>query len=107
MHYKLSPISDLPNFRTNAAPAFHNIGIDFAGPLYVKIREQNPSRKTYIVLLSCLVSRALHLEVVPDQSAESFLLALRRFMARRGNPKLILSDNAKKLKKSNAILKKV
>ena len=107
VHYKLSPISDLPNFRTDAAPAFHNIGIDFAGPLYVKDREQNSSRKTYIVLFSCLVSRALHLEVVPDQSVESFLLALRRFIARRGIPKLILSDNAKTFKKSNSILKKL
>ena len=107
VHYKLSPIADLPDFRTDAAPAFTNVGIDFAGPLYVKDKEQSSSKKAYVVLFSCLVSRALHLEVVPDQSVESFLLALRRFIARRGIPKLILSDNAKTFKKSNSILKKL
>ena len=36
----------------------------------------------------------LHLEITQDISANSVILALRRFMARRGNPRLFISDNS-------------
>ncbi|KAJ8883169.1 hypothetical protein PR048_015009 [Dryococelus australis] len=36
---------------------------------------------------------AVHLELVPALSSESFLLASHRFVARRGRPKVIYSDN--------------
>ena len=49
----------------------------------------------YIALFSCCVTRAIHLELVEDLSAEAFRRALRRFAARRGTPTLIVSDNAK------------
>ena len=52
-------------------------------------------RKVYIALFSCCVTRAIHLELVEDLSAEAFRRALRRFAARRGMPTLIVSDNAK------------
>ena len=41
--------------------------------------------------------RAIHLEIV-DLSAEEFLLALRRFIARRGKPQQIVLDNAPQFK---------
>src|SRR3954463_11118958 len=37
--------------------------------------------------------RAIHLELVPDLTAESFLHAFRRFIARFGTPKSVTSDN--------------
>ena len=40
-----------------------------------------------------MITRALHLELVGDLSADSFILALRRFKARRGHPKSIRSEN--------------
>ena len=40
-----------------------------------------------------MITRALHLELVGDLSTDSFILALRRFKARRGHPKSIRSDN--------------
>ncbi|VDO72361.1 unnamed protein product, partial [Onchocerca flexuosa] len=45
-------------------------------------------------LLTCFTTRAVHLELVDDLTAESFLTVLRRFVARWGYPELILSDNA-------------
>ena len=42
--------------------------------------------------------RAVHLEVVEDMSADQFPLGLHRFMARRGAPRQIISDNAKQFK---------
>ena len=43
-------------------------------------------------------SNFLHLEITPDVSANTFILASRRFMARRGNPRLFISDNFKSFK---------
>ena len=73
------------------------MGIDFAGLLFVKCCAKCSS-KVYIALFSCCVTRAIHLELVRDLSAETFLCCLCRFAARRGMPSLIVSDNAKTFK---------
>ncbi|GFY50516.1 hypothetical protein TNIN_117771 [Trichonephila inaurata madagascariensis] len=54
-------------------------------------------QKSYIVLFTCGVTRALHLELVFDMTSNSFLLTFRRLLARRGSCKIIYreSDNAK------------
>ena len=54
--------------------------------------------KMWICLFTCLAIRAVHLEWVRSLSAEHFLLCLRRFIARRGRPELIISDNAAQFK---------
>ncbi|KAJ8929080.1 hypothetical protein NQ314_018279 [Rhamnusium bicolor] len=91
---KPDALFDLNKYKSRA---FENIGIDFAGPLY--ITESGRSKKAYIMLLTCAVTRAIHLELVPDISAESCLRGLRRFMSRRGVPSMIYSDNAKTFKR--------
>jgi hypothetical protein len=40
--------------------------------------------KFYVCLFACAVTRAIHLEILPDMTARSFLLAFRKFAARRG-----------------------
>ncbi|GFT46267.1 integrase catalytic domain-containing protein [Trichonephila clavipes] len=84
--------SPLLSDRTNQTPAFSVRDLDFAGPLYVN--NFGELQKSYIVLFTCRVTRALHLELVSDMTTNSFLLAFRRFLARRGNCKVIYSDNA-------------
>ncbi|XP_054706547.1 uncharacterized protein LOC129216358 [Uloborus diversus] len=88
----------LPLDRSNTSPPFSVCGLDFAGPIYVKIFTE--VRKSYIVLFTCAVTRSIHLELVSDMTTDSFLLALRRFLARRGNCKVIYSDNAKTFKRA-------
>jgi len=51
-----------------------------------------------------VVVRAIHLELVEDMSADEFLLWLRCFMARRGVPRQIISDNAKQFKAAKQML---
>ena len=63
--------------------------------------------KAYIVLFSCCVTRAIHLELVEDMSAEAFDRALRRFTARRGTPTLIVSDNAKTFQATEKALREL
>ena len=54
--------------------------------------------KSYIALFTCASSRGLQLELVPDLSSPSFIRALVRLRARRGNPLLVVSDNGKTFK---------
>ena len=92
--YSTPQTAALPDFRFRQAPAFSKVGVDFAGPLYVKATAGG-MRKVYIALFSCCATRAIHLELVEDLTAEAFRRALRRFAARRGTPTLIVSDKAK------------
>lgn len=89
--------SPLPLNRIKESNSFEVIGVDFAGPLYTK----DNSYKTYKLLITCAVSRAIHLELVPYFKTETFLMAFRRFMARRGVPSTVYSDNALTFKKAS------
>ena len=86
------PVSPLPDLRVTAQPPFAVTGIDFAGPLYCR---DNPKKKYYILLFTCAVTRALHLELTESMSLTDFMLTLRKFTSRRGIPSVIYSDNAK------------
>jgi len=52
--------------------------------------------KVYIAIFVCFVTKAVHIEVVTTLTTKAFLAALRRFIARRGKPKIIYSDNGSK-----------
>ncbi|GFW74113.1 integrase catalytic domain-containing protein [Trichonephila clavipes] len=81
------PVS-LPGDRVNDAAVFEVVGVDLAGPLYVK-----GGQKSWIVLFTCATYRAVHLELTSSLSTDAFLLSLRRFIARWGRPRVIYSDN--------------
>ena len=87
-----------PMFRVNEAPPFSNSAVDFAGPLYVRNWGVSKSNKVWICLFTCCVTQAVHLELVLDLSAVTFIQCLKRFAARRGLPWKIGSDNAKMFK---------
>ena len=89
----------LPEFRVKGSEAFANIGIDYAGPLYVyDIYTKSELHKCYILLVTCALTRAVHLELVPDQGSSALIRAFKRLFARRGQAALICSDNAKTFK---------
>lgn len=82
------PCAPLPQARVKCAAAFEITGIDMAGPLYLQSGD-----KVWIVLFTCAVYRAVHLELARSLSTECFLMALRRFIARRGRVQVIYTDN--------------
>ena len=96
--YALPPMANLPKERITRESAFINVGLDFMGPIMIKVRTENERKKVWINLYTCMCTRATHLEVVSSLSAEAFLNALRRFIARKGKPVLIISDNAPQFK---------
>lgn len=89
-------MGELPKERLNPAPAFYNCGVDFAGPFLIKDKRTRGCKlvKSYLCIFVCLATKAMHLELVGDLSSEAFLACLRRFVARRGSPASITSDNA-------------
>ena len=101
-------MAPLPKERVQRALAFQFTGLDYLGPLTVK----NPGtyesyKKRWIDLLTCFTTGAIHLELVPDCTAESALNALKRFISRRGTPEMILSDNAGQFGKASKALQHI
>jgi len=86
----------LPAERVDSGPIrpFDSVGIDYVGPL------QCQSKKCYIVLFTCLRVRAIHLELVESLESKEFISAFHRFVARRGIPSCLFTDNAKTFKGS-------
>ena len=64
-------------------------------------------KKAWICLYTCCVVRAIHLDLVSDQTTPAFLRSFRRFVARRGVPHQIVSDNGKMFKAAAKALRGV
>ncbi|GFT83789.1 integrase catalytic domain-containing protein [Trichonephila clavipes] len=92
----------LPQDRVRDAAIFEIIGLYLAGPLILKNGVKN-----WILILTCAVYRAIHLELLTSVSTESFLLGLSRFIARRGRPSVIYSDNGTNFKGAYRLYQKV
>ncbi|XP_065076956.1 uncharacterized protein LOC135700391 [Ochlerotatus camptorhynchus] len=88
-------MGDLPAERVSPTLPFLCTGVDLCGPINFRYpqRKSQPI-KGYVAVFVCLSIKAVHIELVGDLSTGSFLAALRRFIARRGKPKLIECDNA-------------
>ena len=84
-------MADLPANRLTPGPPFTYVGVDYFGPFVVK--EGRKELKRYGAIFTCLVSRAIHIETSISLETDSFLNALRRFIARRGPVKEIRCDN--------------
>ena len=85
-------MGDLPKDRVtpNEAP-FTRVGVDYFGPFLVK--RARSELKRYGCIFTCLATRAIHIEVSHTLETDSFINALQRFIARRGQPVEIRSDN--------------
>lgn len=70
---------------------FTYTGVDYFGPMEVAVGRRREKR--YGVLFTCMTCRAVHLDVAASLSTDSFLMAWRRFVSRRGVPKEMFSDN--------------
>ena len=88
----MTPVmAELPTERLDASTAFANVGIDYFGPFTVKIGRRNEKR--WCCLFTCLTVRAVHIEIVPKLDTDSCLNTIMRFIARRGKPIKMISDN--------------
>ena len=107
--FKSVEASQLPGYRVQQSFPFANTGVDYAGPLFVHQiygDNQTEMHKVWVVLYTCAVTRAVHLDLVPDASASAFIRSLKRFIGRRGVPNLMISDNATCFKNEEVKLNK-
>ena len=85
-------MADLPEERLSPnKPPFFYVGVDYFGPFM--IRSGRNDIKRYDDIFTCLTIRAVHLEIASTLDTSSFIQALRRFIAKRGQVTKMWSDN--------------
>ncbi|XP_065079347.1 uncharacterized protein LOC135702242 [Ochlerotatus camptorhynchus] len=93
------PVARLSSFTR----PFTYTGIDFFGPLLVKVGRS--AAKRWICLFTCLTTRAVHVEVAHSLSTPSCIKCIRRFVCRRGAPAEIYTDNGTNFKGAERLLR--
>ncbi|CAH2096333.1 unnamed protein product [Euphydryas editha] len=90
-------MGNLPSERLDAGFPFERTGVDYAGPIMIMNRKGRGARqiKSYICLFVCFITKAVHIELVTSLSTDDYILALKRFIGRRGKPVAIYSDNGR------------
>lgn len=84
-------MADLPPARLRLfQPAFWSTGVDCFGPFQTKVGRR--TAKCWGIIFKCMTTRCVHLDLLESMDADAFLMALRRFVARRGKPYEIFSD---------------
>ena len=97
-------MAHLPEDRvTPSKPPFSFVGVECFGPYHV-LRGRTIVKR-YGVIFARLAIRAVHIEIVHSLDTQSFINALHRFIARRGYPEEIRSDNGGNFVSANKELK--
>ncbi|UYV77097.1 hypothetical protein LAZ67_14003262 [Cordylochernes scorpioides] len=96
------PMAALPENRIGLGKPFQITGVDLLGPLHLK-----EGGKVWVAAFTCAVYRAIHLELVKSLETGVFMMALHRFICRRGRPEKIYSDNGTNFAKLNRIFKRL
>ncbi|TKR73921.1 hypothetical protein L596_021166 [Steinernema carpocapsae] len=91
--FKYPTAHAIPGRRVRRSTPFQHVGLDYFGPLDFKTKDGS-REKGYGMIVTCATTRLIHLEIVSNLTTGSFLLALKRFIGRRGVPESITSDNA-------------
>ena len=84
-------MANLPTDRIDEQPPFTVCGVDFFGPFFIK--DGRKEVKRYGAMFTCFLTRAVHIESSNTLDTDSFIQALRRFIARRGNVRTLRCDN--------------
>ena len=88
------PPGNLPIDCTMGSIPFQVLGVDYAGPILYRFSKKRDG-KAYILLFARSLTRAIHLELLSNQTTEEFMKAFKRFIARRGRPQKVYSDNGR------------
>ena len=78
--------------------------MDMFEPFHIE-KPRTQTELNYVCMFTCLVTRAVHLEVCEDLSTDCLLMAIRRFVPRRRYPDVNVSDNGKNFVGANKAMK--
>lgn len=103
-------MANLPKERLAAyVRPFSYVGVDYFGPYQVTVKRR--PEKRWGVLITCLTTRAIHIEISHSLSTDSCIMALQNCFARKGTPIQIISDRgtnfvgaSKELKEAQALI---
>ncbi|KAM8711560.1 hypothetical protein ACLKA7_012128 [Drosophila subpalustris] len=93
------PVARMASFKR----PFTFTGIDYFGPIFVNVGRHKEKR--WGVIFTCMTLRAVHFEIAYSLDTSSCIMCLRNFMARRGTPAEIFSDNGTNLRSTEKALK--
>ena len=82
------------------------VGIDFAGPVKYK-KTAKTEGKAYLAIFACSLPIAIHLALLQNLETPTFLVSLKKYIARREHPRVIYSDNGGTFVKVSAWLKQI
>lgn len=90
-------MAELPPSRLQSfVRPFSYVGAGYFGPIMTTVNRRPAKR--WVMLLTCLSIRAIHIEVAGSLTTDSCIMCVNRFIARRGTPIEIISDNGTNLK---------
>ena len=89
----------LPEYRLYFEYPVEDVGLDYAGPLFTRdiFGKSRETFKSYILIFTCAATLNTHLELVPSESSDLLLLAIRRFIARNRLPRALISATLRHL----------
>jgi len=74
----------------------------------VKYKQGKKSQgNAYLAIFTCSLSRAIHLELLASLETDYFITCVKRFIARRGRPRVIYSDNGGTFSKAEKWLREL
>ena len=97
-------MADLSDKRCMEVAPFTHSEVDMFRPIL--IIERRSAHKRYAAFFTYFSSRAVHIEITNTIDTDSFIMALRRFLARRGLAQSIWSDNGTNFVGANNELQK-
>ena len=104
--YTAPPPGQLPISRTQGERPYEVVGVDFAGPIKFIIKGKTEG-KSYLCLFACSLTRGVYLELLHTLEMGEFLSCFKKFVARRGRPRVVYSDNGSTFKGAASWMKKV
>ncbi|XP_068225322.1 uncharacterized protein [Palaemon carinicauda] len=101
-------MGEFPKEGLEPCPPWHNVSLDLFGPFWVcDTVKRRVKRKIFGVILNCMVTRAVHLDISEGYDIQNVLTVLKRFTCLRGFPKKLYSDSGTQLVSANKELREM
>ena len=92
-------MSDLPSARltlSSQCPPFTHVGTDLTGAILLKAGGRGQAtKKAYVVIFTCMATRAIYADIMLSNETQDFLMAFKRLVGTEGRPRHLYSDAAK------------
>ena len=94
-----------PSDRVTKSRPFAVTGVDYTGA--ISLIENGKPVKNYIVLFTCAVTRAVHMEIAKDCSEHEFINCLVLFCSKHSIPSILHCDNASYFKAAKKTVEQI